>query len=120
MDLITITLPKHLHVLLLEDSEMRIAWFEKKIENLHVCRTVQEFKDYFATHPCVDFIFFDHDLGPEGGSGVDAAKFMVEKFGTGKKWGLIHSWNTTGAQEMQKILIGTHHIPFGDFDVKEI
>jgi len=120
MDLITVTLPKHLHVLVLEDSEMRIEWFQKKIANIHVCRTVQEFKDYFTTHPCVDFIFFDHDLGPGGGTGVEAANFMIEKFGSVKKWALIHSWNIAGAQEMQKIMLGVSHIPFGDFDIKEV
>jgi hypothetical protein len=120
MDLITITLPKHLHVLVLEDSEMRIEWFKKKIVNIHVCRTVREFKEYFDSHPVVDFIFFDHDLGPEGGSGLDAAKFLIERFGSVKKWALIHSWNLAGAQSMQAVLTGVAHIPFGDFDIKEV
>lgn len=116
MVLVKINLPSRAKVLLLEDSEMRIAWFEKRIPDLKVCRSVQEFKDYFATKPMVDFIFFDHDLG-EGGSGYDAAKFMVESFGSGNRWGLIHSWNKTGAQRMQEILV-VPHVPFGDFEVE--
>ena len=118
MNFVTVTIPKHAHVLLLEDSEMRITWFKNKIKNLHVCSSVQEFKEYFDTKPLVDFIFWDHDLG-EGGTGLDAAKYLTERFGPGNKWGLIHSWNSTGSAAMKAVLTGSMCIPFGDFEIEE-
>lgn len=113
----TVNLLEHSAVLLLEDSPMRIAWFEKQIPNLKVVKTVQEFVDYFETRPVVDFIFWDHDLG-DGGDGFDAAKFLTDRFGSGSRYGLIHSWNRAGAQRMQTLLTGTPHVPFGDFEIK--
>lgn len=118
MTFLTLTIPAHSHVLLLEDSDMRIAWFEKRIKNLKVTRTVQEFKDYFNTKPLVDFVLMDHDLGtPE--TGLDAAKFMVDRFGATNNWGLIHSWNKAGAEAMQACGLRLLHVPFGEFEIKE-
>jgi hypothetical protein len=116
MTTIKVTLPKGAHVVLLEDSDMRINWFEHRIANLVVCKSVQEFKEHFDTKPQVDFIFFDHDLG-EGGTGLDAAKWLVDKFGGSSRWGLIHSWNLNGAANMRAILRSVPHVPFGDFDI---
>jgi hypothetical protein len=118
MNLITITLPKGCHVLLLEDSEMRIAWFKKRIPELKVVSSVSDFKAYFDTHPQVDYIFFDHDLGEGNGTGAEAAEYVATRFGGFSKWGLIHSWNTPGAKRMQEFLKSTPHIPFGDFEVE--
>lgn len=117
MTLIKVTLPKHAKVLLLEDSEMRIAWFEKKIPGLKVVRSVKEFTDYLETKPTVDFVFFDHDLG-EGGSGYDAASYLADKFGSVNRWGLIHSWNRAGVARMQQILKAMSAVPFGEFDIE--
>lgn len=119
MTLVKITLPKHSKVLLLEDSEMRIAWFKTKLPDITVVKTVAEFINYFGTHPIVDFIFWDHDLG-EGGSGADAATWCVEKFGSVNRWGLIHSWNKGGAAKMQDILKATPAVPFGEFDIEVV
>jgi len=112
-----VILPKHCHVLLLEDSELRIEWFRKRIPNLKVVKTVQELRDYFDTHPTVDFLLLDHDLG-EKENGVDAAKFIVERFGGISNWGLIHSWNRSGAQAMQAAGFRVQHIPFGEFELE--
>ena len=117
MTLFKVSLPKYAKVLLLEDSEMRIQWFEQKIPGIKVVRSVKEFTDYFETRPTVDFIFFDHDLG-EGGSGYDAAQFLAERFGTTNRWGLIHSWNKAGAARMQQVLESTPAVPFGEFDIE--
>jgi hypothetical protein len=118
MTLLRVVLPIGAHCVVLEDSEMRITWFENNIPNITVCRSVDEFKKLFEQpHPMVDFIFFDHDLG-EGGSGLDAVKFLVERFGGTSRWGLIHSWNRNGAREMQKLLPGVQHIPFGEFEIE--
>ncbi len=118
MELIKITLPKDAHVLLLEDSEMRIEWFKARIPTLKVVSTVEDFKAYFATKPQVDFIFYDHDLGEGNGTGMEAVEWIVEKFGGASRWAVIHSWNTPAAHRMQKLLVNTPHIRFGDFDVE--
>ena len=119
MELFKVTLPKNCHVLLLEDSEMRIAWFKKKINTLKVVTSVDQFKAYFETHPMVDFVFYDHDLGEGNGTGLEAAQFMKEKFGGTSRWALIHSWNTVAARRMMEYLPNTPHIPFGEFDIEE-
>lgn len=119
MTLVKVTIPKGAKVLLLEDSEMRISWFQKKLPLLTVVKSVDEFIQYFESKPAVDYIFWDHDLGP-GGSGYDAAKYLTDKFGSlsASKWGLIHSWNMGGANRMRELLPASPHIPFGDFDIE--
>jgi hypothetical protein len=118
VNLLKVCLPEGAHVLLLEDSEMRIKWFEKRVPNLHVCRTVPEFKDYFTTRPTVDFLFLDHDLGEGNGDGVEACQFVADTFSNNSRWGLIHSWNRAGARRMMDILVGVRHIPFGEFEIQ--
>lgn len=117
MTFLTVTIPKHAHVLLLEDSEMRINWFCKRLPDVHVCRTVKEFRDYVESKPLIDYIFFDHDLG-EGENGLDAAKYLVDKFGGTNNWALIHSWNRAGATAMQNYGLNAPHIPFGEFELE--
>lgn len=117
MTLFKVVLPKHCRVLLLEDSDMRIEWFRRRIPKLTVVKSVSEFIDYFKSKPLVDFIFFDHDLG-KGGSGLDAAKWLRENFGSGNRWGLIHSWNRTGARAMQDIMPAVVAVPFGEFEIE--
>ena len=90
MTLYKVTIPKGAHVLLLEDSDMRIEWFKRQLSHLHVVKSVADFIAYFETRPIVDFIFLDHDLG-DGGSGYDAAKYVHDNFGGNSRWGLIHS-----------------------------
>jgi hypothetical protein len=118
MNLLKVTLPKHAHVLLLEDSEMRIEWFRKRIPNLTVVSSVEEFIAYFDKKPQCDFIFYDHDLGDGKGTGTEAAKWIHDHFGGGSKWAVIHSWNRAGAIRMREYMPNTPHIPFGDFDVE--
>lgn len=117
MTFLTVTVPKHAHVLLLEDSDMHIEWFEKRLPILHVCKTVQEFREYIDSKPQIDFIFFDHDLG-EGSNGLDAAKFLIDRFGSTTNFGLIHSWNKAGATAMQNAGLRVPHVPFGEFELK--
>lgn len=117
MTLFKVTLPRYAKVLVLEDSEMRIEWFEKKIPGVKIVRSVKEFIEYFGTKPTVDFIFWDHDLG-EGGSGYDAAQWTADAFGSVNRWGLIHSWNKNGAAHMQQVLKATPAVPFGEFDIE--
>jgi hypothetical protein len=114
-----VKLPAESHVLLLEDSPMRIAWFKKRIPHLTVVSNVEDFKQYFLNKPICDFIFFDHDLGEGCGTGEDAATFIKEHFGGNTtNAGIIHTWNPSGAAKMKVLLPLTLWIPFGEFEVE--
>lgn len=117
MNFVKIVLPKDARVLLLEDSAMRIAWFEKRIANLSVVSTVADFKDFFREGTTADFIFLDHDLGTEE-NGADAAKHLNEAFGSGGRYTVIHSWNARGAQRMRASLPEAVVLPFGQFELE--
>lgn len=120
MNFLKVTLPKDSKVVLLEDSEMRIAWFKKRVPNLTVFSKVEDFIHYFKQaqpHPSCDFIFLDHDLGTVE-TGLDAAKFMSANFGRGGKFTLVHSWNREGARQMLELLNGALSVPFGDFELE--
>jgi hypothetical protein len=117
LDFITVKLPEGANVTLLEDSEMRITWFQKRIPNLTVCRNVQEFKDHFTKNPPCDFVFWDHDLG-EGANGADAAKWFLERYGSTNRAHLIHSFNRAGARNIQQSILNACHVPFGEFEIE--
>lgn len=118
MNFIKITLPKDAHVIVLEDSPMRMTWFKRRIPFCTVVDTIPGFKEFFTSRQICDFIFLDHDLGEGNGNGVDACKFLVERFGGNSKTLIVHSWNRPGAQRMQDIIPGAVHIPFGDFELE--
>ena len=116
MDYYTVNLPEGANVTILEDSEMRIKWFEKRIPNLHVCRNVKKFKEYFRGNPPCDFVFWDHDLGTKE-TGADAAKWFKTRYSTTNRAHLIHSFNQAGARHIQAEITAAVHIPFGEFEV---
>lgn len=117
MTIAKITIPKFANVILLEDSEMRIAWFQKRIpERLTVVKNVDDF-----VKACVgaDLFFLDHDLGGEQfGDGYQAAKYLAENFGTNGRNITIHSINAVGVSKMRGYLSKAICIPFGDFEVE--
>lgn len=117
MDLYKVVLPEKADAVLLEDSEMRITWFEKRVPNLKVCRTVEEFKQYFANNPSCFVVFWDHDLG-QGENGADAAKWFAEKYQMTNRFHVIHSYNRGGARNIQNYIPAAVHIPFGEFEVE--
>src|SRR3954469_18700250 len=96
MDYYAVRLPEGANVTLLEDSEMRIKWFAKRIPNLTVCRSVEEFRQYFLGNPPCDFVFWDHDLGADE-NGEDAARWFTERYGMTNRAHMIHSFNREGA-----------------------
>jgi len=121
-----VCLPKFAKVLLLEDSDMRINWFQKRIPDLKVVRTVSEFTSYLEGRPPVDFIFLDHDLGfldaygnpGVEGNGLQAAKYLRDKFGSDGHDNVIHSFNRSGVASMHAVLPKATCIPFGQFEVE--
>lgn len=118
MTYIKIALPAESRVFLLEDSPMRITWFERRCPHLFVARTVQEMRDYFETNPLCDFISLDHDLGEGAENGEAGAKFFKERYGGTSDAGIIHSWNRAGALAMQTYLPRLVIVPFGQFDLE--
>ena len=117
MDCIKVCLPEKAKVVVLEDSDMRITWFEKRIPDVVICRTVKELKDHFANNPSCDFMFWDHDLGTKD-NGADAAKWFRDKYGSTNRYHVIHSFNRAGARNIQSFIPAAVHIPFGDFEVE--
>ena len=118
MNVLKVTLPKDSQVFVLEDSPMRQAWFRKRIPRVTVVDSVQGMIAYFETKPICDYIFLDHDLGDGNGNGVEAARWLKQKFGVNVSALLIHSWNTVGVRNMQDVLPGAPAIPFGNFDLE--
>lgn len=117
MDYYSVRLPEGANVTLLEDSEMRIKWFQKRIPNLFVCRSFNEFKAHFSGNPPCDFVFWDHDLG-QSKNGADCAKWFQVKFGATNRAHLIHSFNHAGAQNIKRYIPNAVHITFGEFEVE--
>jgi hypothetical protein len=117
MECFIVRLPEKAEVLLLEDSEMRILWFQKRIPELKVCRTVAEFKAFFENNPSLFFIFWDHDLGEEE-TGADAAKWFSERYGAINGYHVIHSHNQGGARNIQSYIRQAVCMPFGSFEVE--
>jgi hypothetical protein len=117
MDYYKVLLSEGANVTILEDSDMRIKWFEKRIPNLHVCRTVKEFKQYFLGNPPCDFVFWDHDLGTRE-TGADAARWFQTRYGAINRAHVIHSFNHAGALNIKRHIPAAVHIPFGEFEVE--
>jgi len=119
-----IKIPRASRVLLLEDSETRIAWFAERLPYLEVARTRDDAIALLAAR-VYDFIFLDHDLGlldyagrtGREGNGRDVAKFLSGTGWTGKNT-VIHSWNPAGAAAMKDILRNACAIPFGQFEIE--
>ena len=119
-----IEVPRGARVLLLEDSQARIKWFNERIPDIFIANTVGEAITLLASKQ-FDVFFLDHDLGlldadgkpgPEG-NGAMFAKYLSE---TGYLGGdtVIHSWNPTGAANMAKSLPNATVIPFGKFEIE--
>jgi len=113
-----VLLPKDSQAVVLEDSPMRIAWFQKRLPQVTICTSIKEFQAYFDRKPICDFIFLDHDLGEGNGNGVDAANEIKERFGGNTSAMLIHSWNHVGVKNMQAVLKDAPAMPFGNFELE--
>ena len=100
-------------VLLLEDDQNRIDWFEKEFKKYdyiaHITEDVEEAKNWLRENK-YELIFLDHDLGgkqmvssDEPDTGFQVAKMIHETKNVDTRI-IIHSWNPIGVSNMQNIL----------------
>ena len=107
-------------VLVVEDAQERISWFEKKFKNdlLKIVTTADEAIKKLRLDLDWDYIYLDHDLGgadlgADGfneKTGTEVAKFLSTKDFKGQI--IIHSMNYYGAQSMKSILPNAIVCPF--------
>ena len=107
-------------ILVVEDAEYRISWFEKKFgkELLRIVTTADEAIKKLTHDINWDYIYLDHDLGgadlgADGfneKTGTEVAKFLSTKEFKGQI--IIHSMNYYGAQSMKSYLPQATICPF--------
>ncbi len=109
-----------MNILILEDNDERIKWFESEIPHtLNIVKTAVEAIELLKTN-VYDIIFLDHDLGnqayvPSGpGTGYEVAEFITGMENCTAQI-IIHSWNSVGAENIQKLLPSAKRLPFGTF-----
>lgn len=112
-----------LDILIVEDSEERIAWFLQHFKkcNITVCKNARD------AIRCVhlytySLIMLDHDLGDtqmmdsqEENTGYQVAKALMQSMNSSVPV-LIHSYNPVGAMNMKAIIPHAAVAPFGTFD----
>ena len=98
-------------ILILEDSEERIAAFKRALEghDVIVCRAVATAIGELYNNT-FDFVFLDHDLGEGNRAGSEVAKYLSEN-PHGEKV-VIHSMNPVGQKTMKRMLPDADVIPF--------
>lgn len=116
-------IPANWKVLILEDSEERIAWFKERLPNAMYAKTSVEAALLLAKHK-FNVAFLDHDLHWMHqstikifkGTGREVARFMQTiKF---KGLVVIHSRNPLGADMMCEYLPQARLAPFGEFELE--
>ena len=113
--LAVINIPRSAKVLLLEDSEERIDWFQRRIPSLALAKTAEAAINLIACSLPFDVVFLDYDLGITERSGGVVAKHLAHNY-IGQNV-VIHSWNCDGAAEMAACLTEAVVIPFGQFEI---
>jgi CheY-like chemotaxis protein len=113
-----------MNILIVEDNEDRIKWFEtefKGIAALTVVKTAEKGK-YYVNLQKWDVIFLDHDLGDrvyvnseDENTGYQVAKEIVKSINKDTPI-VVHSYNPAGVKNIMGILKHAAAIPFGLFD----
>jgi hypothetical protein len=140
MALAKISVPRGATIFLIEDMDVRVNWFEKK---LGIQRYGLPGHKYKINAPValittsspsealailgdvdineIDLFFFDHDLGGRPYAppfSTDIAKFLAKQDREIGKRVVIHSMNETGSKNLQRIMPGSVCMPFGSFDIE--
>ena len=101
-----------MRILILEDSDERIARFEDALSghNVTVCKAVKtaigELYD-----GVFDYIFLDYDLGEGNKNGAEVALYLSMSTRSSEQV-IIHSMNPMGQDEMHALLPGARVVPF--------
>lgn len=85
------------------------VWYDAALPFTHSPKTAWEAIELLKTGE-VDFISFDHDLGPaEAGTGYDVARWIEEQAGTNPDFRVpdwsVHSANPVGAGNIQRAML---------------
>lgn len=114
-------IPTDWPVLVVEDTEDRIAWFRQRLPNAVFAKNADA---AFGALNLYDFkvIFLDHDLhwmhadnSIFKGTGKEVARFLAKKGFEGIV--IIHSRHEEGAAAMKKYLASARLAPFGTFEI---
>lgn len=119
----TFNIPRSWPVLVLDDSEDRISWFQQRLHNVKFATTSAAAIDLISQHN-FKVAFLDHDLhwmdagfpNRQHGNGKEVARYLAIHAFDGLV--VIHSCSEQ-AEVMAKILPQAKVCPFGDFDVNE-
>ena len=93
-------------ILIVEDDLNRITQFKQNFKNANLTIVSNYYQAYYelTTKNIFDYIFLDHDLGINNGSGFDVAKLMYDYPLLTPKFIYIHSANPVGAKNMKNYL----------------
>lgn len=102
-------------ILVLEDSTKRVEYFIERYPHHEL--TITENADaaiMYLQENTYDYIFLDHDLGTNNGSGSDVAAFLSSGICVNDDAiVIIHSWNMPAVAAMLSMLPGAFVLPFG-------
>jgi len=101
-----------LRILILEDSEERIARFKNALsgDDVTVCGAVAAAIGELYDR-AFDYIFLDYDLGDGNRNGAELALYLSENLHDGEQV-IIHSMNPIGQDEMKALLPFARVVPF--------
>jgi len=93
----------------------RHVWYDSEVAYTHSPKTADEAIALLKTG-MVEFISFDHDLGPaEAGTGHDVAKWIEEQAYTNPDFTVpdwyVHSGNPVGAGNIQRAMLSATRAP---------
>lgn len=124
-----VTIPHDKTILIVEDNEIRIEWFKKRLEGAKfvICMTPQKALNVLGVHS-FDIVFLDHDAVPvfvpdDHRDNDQLTFFRVAKLLKRVEYKgivIIHSQNPVGAKRMQQELSEqqVYVMPFGQFELR--
>jgi len=101
-----------LRILILEDSEERIARFKNALsgDDVTVCGAVAAAIGELYDR-AFDYIFLDYDLGDGNRNGAELALYLSENLHDGERV-IVHSMNPVGQEEILALLPSAQVVPF--------
>jgi len=104
-----------MNIFVLEDSTNRVAYFIERYfdHELTITENANAAIVYLQENT-YDYIFLDHDLGTNNGSGADVAAFLSSGMSVNDDAiVIIHSWNMPAVAVMLSMLPRAFILPFG-------
>lgn len=105
-----------MNILILEDNAERIKFFMERFAD-HDLTITENAHDaiVYLNEEVYDYVFLDHDLGLNNGSGADVASYL----GSGMTinddaYVIIHSWNIPAAAVMLRLCPGAFVLPYSE------